>query len=379
MKNGRVRKLRFFLKSARKVMIAVAKESTLFARSIPLAEMCGNILSPLFDSLCPVNFKRDFIPPMLQFPRMAEETEAKKKKALTAEDFITKWPLYTPFNFEEYSPPARISFHCPNHDCSKETTWALSNKANFLTVAPNFYHVHYQCTLCQSFNLVVCYLRVGYKTRQIIGPTGQEPRHFYSQALKIGQYPALSIKLSKALEKNLGEHHAALYKKALANRNEGYGLGAVSYIRRVVEDKTEELIEVVAQLAQSHNIDPEVIKQIRSAKDEKTTYDKKLKLAATVMPDSLVIDGVNPLDALYGLVSAGLHDLTEEECIEIADETQSVFEFTFTRLRAETKERKDFADKIKKWAGGNSPAAKTPKSGTPEKNSAEPSKTPLGI
>jgi hypothetical protein len=292
---------------------------------------------------------------------MGEEAQVKQKKALTAEDFITRWPLYTPFDFEEYSAPDRISFHCPNRDCSKETTWALSNRTHFLAVDPNFYHVHYQCTLCQKFSLVVCYLKVGYKTKQIIGPNGQQARHFYSQALKIGQYPALSIKLSKVLEDNLGRHHAALYKKALANRNEGYGLGAVSYIRRVVEDKTEELIEVVAQLAQSHNIDPEVIKQIRAAKDEKTTYDKKLKLAATVMPDSLVIDGVNPLHALYNLVSGGLHDLTEEECIEVADETQSVFEFTFTRLRSETKERKDFADKIKKWAGGNSPAVKASK------------------
>ena len=36
----------------------------------------------------------------------------------------------------------------------------------------------------------------------------------------------------------------------------------------------------------------------------------------------------------------------------MADETKSVFEFTFTKLRAETKERQDFVSKVKKWAGG---------------------------
>jgi hypothetical protein len=200
--------------------------------------------------------------------------------------------------------------------------------------------------------------------------------NYYSQVLKIGQFPALSINIPKALERNLGNVHAALYKKALANRNEGYGLGAVSYIRRVVEDKTEELIEVVAQLAESQQIDPEIVKKIRAAKTEQTTYDNKLKIASTVIPASLLIDGANPLDALYGLVSGGLHDLTEEQCINIADETKSVFEFTFTRLRAETKERQDFAAKVKKWAGGNLPVAKTPKSESPEKISAGPSKTP---
>lgn len=169
--------------------------------------------------------------------------------------------------------------------------------------------------------------------------------------VKIGQYPALSIDIPKALKANLGDDHAELYKKALINRNQGYGLGAVSYMRRVVEDKTEELIEVVAQLAEAHNIDPETVKKLRVAKEEKTTYDQKLKIAATVLPTSLLIDGVNPLDVLYGLVSAGLHDLSEEECLAVADEIRSVFEYTFTRLRAETQDRKDFAVKIKKLAG----------------------------
>ena len=172
---------------------------------------------------------------------------------------------------------------------------------------------------------------------------------------KIGQFPALSISIPKALEKNLGDAHADLYKKGLINRNEGYGLGAVSYMRRVVEDKTEELIEVVARLAEAHNIEADTVKKIRAAKEEKTTYDEKLKIAATVLPRSLLIDGVNPLDVLYGLVSAGLHDLPEEQCIAIADEIRDVFEYTFTRLKAETEGRKNFAAKIKKLAGGSLP------------------------
>ena len=72
----------------------------------------------------------------------------------------------------------------------------------------------------------------------------------------------------------------------------------------------------------------------------------------------MVVDGVNPLAILYGLVSQGIHDLTEEECIAVADETQSVFEFTFAKLRAEIKERQDFVSRIKKLAGGKKPEKK---------------------
>ena len=216
---------------------------------------------------------------------------------------------------------------------------------------------------------------MGYKTKQVIGPSGQQPRHFYSQALKIGQYPALTVNLSRALENNLGKASAELYRKALVSRNSGYGLGAVSYIRRVVEDKTQELIEVVAQLAESNKIDPKTVEAIRAAGVKKTTYDEKLKIASTVMPESLKIEGVNPLEVLYGLVSAGLHALTEEQCIDIADEGKSAFEFTFANLRAETDDRKGFAETIRKLERKLS-ALKTSKSDSPEKNLAEASKSP---
>ncbi len=287
----------------------------------------------------------------------AAQTEPEKKE-LTREDFITQWPLYTPFDFKEYTSPDKISFRCNGRACSKETTWAVAYRKH----ERGLFFVEYQCTLCGTSYLSVVYRISKSVSQKYIGPSGGETRSLSTQVQKVGQFPPLSIDIPKALETNLGKAHAALYKKALISRNEGYGLGAVSYMRRVVEDKTEELIEVVAQLAESHQIDAEIVKQIRAAKDKKTTYDNKLKIASTVFPSSLMIDGVNPLDVLFGLVSAGLHDLSEEQCIEVADETKSVFEYTLTRLRAEITERKEFAAKVKKWAGGNLSSIKKPTS-----------------
>lgn len=282
--------------------------------------------------------------------------EAIAKKELAREQFITNWPLYTPFDFDEYRHPNKISYHCTGPKCSKETTWELAYSSD----ERNFTSVQYQCTLCGAKYLSIWYRTTKRLSRKVATPSGEQTHYYSAQIQKVGQFPPLSINVPKALEKNLGDTHAALYRKALVSRNEGFGLGAVSYIRRVVEDKTEELIEVVAQLAEAHQIDAGIVKQVRAAKTERTTYDQKLRIAATVLPKSLVIDGVNPLDVLFSLVSAGLHDLTEEQCIEIADETKSVFEYTFTRLRAEISERKEFAEKVKKWAGGNLPTARKP-------------------
>jgi hypothetical protein len=168
--------------------------------------------------------------------------------------------------------------------------------------------------------------------------------------LKVGQYPAQSINLPNDLTRNLGKNATELYKKALINRNNGYGLGSIVYTRRVVEDKTNELIEVAAQLAESHSIDAETVAKMRAAavSTDYTPYEEKLKVASTVFPDSLKVGDVNPLKSLYGLVSKGIHGLSEEECIEIADQTFDVFVYIFAKLRAETSDRKAFMEKLKR-------------------------------
>jgi hypothetical protein len=292
-------------------------------------------------------------------PRMTEQAKSPsdkqasdlKEKAPTAEDFITKWPLYTPFPVDgRFDSPDRVSLQCLR--CAKETTWLRGKEETYQLVegGDGFYWVAYNCGLCESAQLLVVYRNSEFK--KVSGASPGSTRTVATKIRKIGQAPPLSVSIPPSLEKNLGATCAALYKKALVNRNEGYGLGAVTYIRRVVEDKTDELIEVVSQLAEAHNVESEIVGKIRAAKNERSTYDNKLRIAATVLPASLVIDGVNPLGELYDLVSEGVHDLTEEECIAVADETKSVFEFTFTNLRAETKVRQEFVAKVKKWAGG---------------------------
>lgn len=309
--------------------------------------------------------------------RMEEEnqSETKDKKQVSPEEFITRWPLYTPAPVEGFYPPSRVSHDCDGPDCGKETTWMRMIDPKYVDLegsGGSFKWVWYLCGLCNKKYLAVMYKETAHEQRLVKQQRGSSaitrtppspPSHITvtTKVQKIGQFPALSIDIPKALEKNLGDQ-AALYKKALISRNEGYGLGAVTYLRRVVEDKTEELIEVVAQLAESHQIGAEIVSQIRAAKEKKTTYDSKLKIASAVFPSSLMIDGINPLDVLFGLVSAGLHDLSEEQCVNIADETKSVFEYTFTRLRAEITERKEFATKVKKWAGGDLTSTKKPTS-----------------
>ncbi len=78
--------------------------------------------------------------------------------------------------------------------------------------------------------------------------------------MKIGQFPEPSVDLPNGLEKNLGKEAAKFYRRALICRNAEFGLGAVAYTRRVVEDKTNELIELAAQYAESYDMDEATLK-----------------------------------------------------------------------------------------------------------------------
>jgi hypothetical protein len=299
----------------------------------------------------------------LPIPEMKVEEpsrEQPKPKIVAAEEFITRWPLYTPAPVDDFVAPPRISFHCNLPICHKETTWLLMGDPQYVGLEGTskgwFKWLWYACGLCNKNYLLIFYRETDTQ-RQLVKRAvgGNSIKTKITKIQKLGQYPALSLDIPKGLEKNLGAEAISLYKKALANRNEGFGLDAVTYIRRVVEDKTNELIEVAAQLAESHNVNAKIVAQIRAAATERTTYDKKLKIAATVIPEALLIEGVNPLAELYSLVSEGVHALSEEQCIAVADETTSVFEFVFTNLRANTTTRHDFVDKVKKWAARHSP------------------------
>ena len=81
------------------------------------------------------------------------------------------------------------------------------------------------------------------------------------------------------------------------SRNNGYGLAAVSYMRRVVEDKTNELIEVAAQFEEADGVDADIVAKTRAAADPTTgytAYEEKLRIAAAMFP-GLKVGSINPL------------------------------------------------------------------------------------
>ena len=254
----------------------------------------------------------------------------------TRESFIEEWPLYALCEIKSFYPPDNVSLRCST--CKKETTWVVRKRDNlYHVVSVSGYFVSYACQLCDKQSTAI-----------FVRTTESKEREFVQ---KIGQFPPQSINISNDLTQRLG-NDAELYKNALICRNHNFGIGALAYMRRVVENKTNELIEVVATQAASYGVDSAEVAQIRATKEQKITYDQRLRLASEAIPSILKPDGANPLAALYELLSEGLHAKPDQECLEIADEIRDVFEYVFARLRVEIEDRDSMVAKIKKFVGG---------------------------
>ena len=262
-----------------------------------------------------------------------------------------------------------ISLECPRAHCNKETTWQWMYppalvKGEQTTPDYRLHNITYECVLCHvgsRARRTIFYreMRVERREKATVPGSGlsssspqSSTREVVVEVMKVGEYPKPSISIPKGLEETLGADDADLYKKALISRSNGFGLAAVAYMRRVVEDKTRELIEVAAQYAEIHGADAKAIEALKKAANplDRTTYEEKLKLAAAVFPESLRVGSYNPLQILFDAVSQALHGLSEEQCIEVTDEIKFVFEYVFATLRADVNDRRTFEEKMKKLA-----------------------------
>lgn len=269
---------------------------------------------------------------------------------LTSQQFIENWPLYTRAAIRDFSAPRSITRMCGR--CKKETTWTLRSQPHVgmdTKPAASFECAGYTCELCEENSLVVMYRKLDWHED---ANSRVSPKLWsYFAVHKIGQLPPQSVDISSDLSQLLG-NTATYYRNALVCRGQNYGIGAVAYMRRVIEEKTDGLIDVIIELAQTYSADAETVEALKRAKTQ-IRYEDKLQVASELVPPALRPGGVNPLGQLYVHLSVGLHGKSDDECIGIFDDLREDFEYVFRNLRIEAEQRKQFAHRVQNRAGRN--------------------------
>jgi hypothetical protein len=97
-------------------------------------------------------------------------------------------------------------------------------------------------------------------------------------------------------------------------RNGNKGIGALPYLRRIIENHIQGLLDLIGEANQRNPIagfDPAGFEVVRASH----RFSDKLDFARDHLPAGLTPSGSpNPIGTLYELISEGLHERTEEEC-----------------------------------------------------------------
>jgi len=277
--------------------------------------------------------------PAISFSEFLESTQP---GVVTAIDGLTKARYYNSGGISGYglSTP-EIQLHCSHDAC---------NGVRFFRPAPNssvditdstykYLYLSYTCSNCQksekTFSLAA--------TRN----KGDESGKCY----KFGELPQYGPPTPARLIKLIGPDRE-MFLKGRRCENLGLGIGAFVYYRRVVETQKNRILDEILKVSHKIGATPEQLKKLEAAKTE-TQFSKALSEVKDALPQSLLVNGHNPLALLHSALSEGLHGQSDEHCLEVASSVRIVLGELSERLAQALKDEAELNRALSKLIAKN--------------------------
>ena len=253
---------------------------------------------------------------------------------ILSREFLEQYPLYRKFRPQKELPERldKVTFpaiHMPCPLCQSEQTFRgescraiiplyLSKPPSVGTPSivqsrGSLAYVVYKCAACDI------YKRVFFLQFDLQG----------AWVMKVGQHPPWDISLDQNLEKMLGDR-AGYYKKGLICESQSYGIGAFSYYRRIVEEIIDELLGKIADLMADEEQE-RYLEALEKVKRTRVT-EEKIELVKHLLPAILRPGGINPLSILHQVLSEGLHQASDERCMELAMTSRETLVFLVNQI-----------------------------------------------
>lgn len=131
-----------------------------------------------------------------------------------------------------------------------------------------------------------------------------------SKIIKVGQYPSSAdIDLPQASRYSaiLGRQYYNELKRSIGLHSHGIGIGSFVYLRRIIE----KLVYDTFKEAEAAGVLTEQQFEYQADGQHRNGMEEKIKLLKGFLPD-LITDQPK----IYGVVSKGIHELSEEECMK---------------------------------------------------------------
>lgn len=238
---------------------------------------------------------------------------------MTTQQFIFEEPLYKKVKLSENPQLFEDLWHCISVDGYNvkkgvESTYRLElNLSSYFSNFKPAYATKQIEFVCKRYGDLF-YVQIHYdKNQDIIEKVGQYPSVADIQIAQIKQY-------SKVLDKQYMKD----FTRAIGLAANGIGTGSFVYLRRIFEHLVS---EISCQAISSGEINSEAFERAR--------MDERIMMLKEHLPEVLISN-----KSLYGVLSKGIHELSEDECLEKFSIVREIIElildeFEFARSKAE--------------------------------------------
>jgi hypothetical protein len=173
-----------------------------------------------------------------------------------------------------------------------------------------------------------------------------DPNGVSGRCYKFGEIPSYGPPTPSRLIKLIGPDRET-FLKGRQCENQGLGIGAFVYYRRVLENQKNRILDEIIKVGRALAIPDDSIRRLEAAKAE-SQFSKALSSVKDALPQTLMINGQNPLTLLHSALSDGLHDKTDEHCLEIASCIRVVLAELSERLAQALKDEAELSKALSK-------------------------------
>ncbi|MBD1914694.1 MULTISPECIES: hypothetical protein [Cyanophyceae] len=241
-------------------------------------------------------------------------------------DLAVIQPSYTPIlNTPE------IQLHCASEVCDGIRFFrCVSTDKRYTAAHYKFFFLTYQCSNCRQTEK---HYSLAVKMDHIEQPTGE--------IYKFGESPPFGPPTPSRLIKLIGPDRD-IFLKGRRCENQGLGIGAFVYYRRVVENQKNRILKEIIKVSEKISLPLDKIQILRDAVQE-TQFSRALDMTRNAVPESLLINGHSPLLLLHSALSEGVHALSDEDCLELASSIRVVLGELSERLAQALKDEAELS------------------------------------
>jgi hypothetical protein len=217
-----------------------------------------------------------------------------------------------------------LKLHCDSPVCGGNRAFSTADRPALVPHKSNLVFVVYRCRNCL----------IGLKTYACsVTLEGEDDN---GEVFKFGEVPHFGPPTPGRLVSLIGPERD-YFLKGRRSESQGLGIAAFAYYRRVVENQKNRILDEIIKVTEKLSASFDVLADLRAAKNE-TQFTKSIDAITHGIPQVLLINGHNPLRLLHSALSEGLHEQTEEHCLELATSIRIVLTELAERLGTALKE-----------------------------------------